>query len=528
MKNQLKKLCLFAMLLTSLNAFCQVPNLNSYESAAPTIFLDFDGHTVHDVVWGGYQNFYCLPAVLTTQQITDIFNQVSEDYRPFAVNVSTDSTKYWAAPYNQRIRIIITPTSAWYPGVGGIAYVGSFVWGGADDLGAFVFPNRLGNNPKAIAEAISHESGHAVGLTHQAKFNDVCSLTESYNTGKGTGETSWAPIMGNPYSKNITSWNNGPTPYTCTSLQDNLSIITTANGFGYRPDDYEEITDNTTTEISSMSFNASGIITTNMDKDAFRFINQSATPLHIEVNPYNIGANNKCANLDIKVQLVNNINQVIRTYNPESTMSVIIDTSLAIGTYYLVIDGEGNTNIGDYGSLGSYTIMGSRGVLAIRNISLRGNNDGKTHRLNWEILADEPIATQVLETSSNGRNFEPIFTDVTGAKNTSYIPKNTGNVYYRLKATSIIGESIFSNIAVLKSNANDKSFTVTTLVQNEITVAATEDFQFKLFDANARLISSGTNKKGINNITLNNMQAGLYILQMTHNNTLQTERIIKQ
>jgi len=40
--------------------------------------------------------------------------------------------------------------------------------------------------------------------------------------------------MGNVASKNITQWNHGATPNGCAFLQDNLSVITTTNGFGYR------------------------------------------------------------------------------------------------------------------------------------------------------------------------------------------------------------------------------------------------------------------------------------------------------
>ncbi len=60
----------------------------------------------------------------------EIFNRVSEDYRIFNINITTDSTVYAAAPSRQRIRVIIAPTYQWYGGgVGGISCVGSFTWG---------------------------------------------------------------------------------------------------------------------------------------------------------------------------------------------------------------------------------------------------------------------------------------------------------------------------------------------------------------------------------------------------------------
>jgi hypothetical protein len=527
MKNLTQKLCLIALLFTSLNAFCQVPKLSSLTSAQPTIFLDFDGQTVQSIGWRGDTAFACAAANLTNTQITEIFNRVSEDYRPFAVNITTDSTKFLAAPPAQRIRIIVTTTSAWYPyNVGGVTYTNSFTWG--NDIPGFVFSEKLLSNSKYVAECCSHESGHAVGLSHQSTYNASCVLTAAYSQGTGSGETSWAPIMGNSYDRNMTGWNNGPTEYGCTLVEDNLSIITTQNGFGYRADDFLETLDNNTTILNPVSFNISGIITTTMDKDAFKITMAQAGAIHIDATPYNLGANGRGANLDVMLSLYNSSNTLISTYNPLSSMSVVIDTTLSVGTYYVVVAGAGNNNTSNYGSLGSYTLSGARGVLAIHNVTLQGNTNGSQHKLSWSIISDEAITTQVLETSTNGINFSPILTDASGVKNYSYLPTKTGAIYYRLKATSVIGESVYSNIVLLKTNANVKSFEVSTLVQQNIQVTATENYNYKIYDANARLVASGKYRDGISSIDIANFSSGMYILQLITNNNIQTERIIKQ
>jgi hypothetical protein len=530
MKNLTKKLCFIALLFSSLSAFCQVPNLSSLPAltSTPTIFLDFDGQAVQHAAWRSGNAFYCDPAILTTAQITDIFNRVSEDYRPFEVNVTTDSTKFLEAPVTQRVRVIITPTSAWYTGVGGVAYTGSFTWG--TDAPCFVFPDRLSNNPKNIGECCSHESGHAVGLSHQSKYNASCVLTEAYNTGIGTvGEqTSWAPIMGNSYQKNMTGWNVGPTPFDCATAQDNISIIVSTNGFGYRADDHTETLDNNTTVLNANNINAAGIITTSTDKDAFKIVLVQNSTIHFEVNPFSLGANNAGANLDVMLSLYSSTGTLIRSYDPLSTMNVIVDTTLATGTYYFVVDGTGNNNVSQYGSLGSYTITGSRGLLAIHNVSLQGKNNNNKHQLNWNVIADEPIVKQVLEASSNGIDFLPIMTDVSGVKSFTNTPNKSGTIFYRLKVTSSIGESNYSNIVGLKSNGNEKLFEVSTLVQQDIKITAIENYAYNLYDANARLITSGKERKGVNNINVANLPKGMYVLQMINDNYKQIERIIKQ
>ncbi len=527
MKNLSQKLCLLALLFTSVNAYCQVPKLSSNRDSLPTVFLDFDGHTVQSSAWQGGNAFVCAPAVLTAAQITEIFNRVSEDYRPFNVNVTTDSAKFLLAPFTQRTRIIVTPTSAWYPGAGGVAYTGSFTWG--DDTPAFVFTDRLANAPKYLSECCTHESGHTLGLSHQSKYDTICNLTQQYRTGTGSGQTGWAPVMGNSYYSNMTGWDNGPTPYGCANSEDNLTILITQNGFGYRTDDFAEALGNNTTIINPAGFNVQGIITTASDKDAFKFNIAQAGYIHLSVTPYSVGSLNDGADLDVKLMLYNSSKILIATFDPVNTMNVIIDTSLNAGDYYLKVAGAGNSNTTNYGSLGSYTLAGYRGALPIRSISLKGYNDKGQHKLNWEIIADEPIASQVLEVSSNGTEFRSILNDVDGIRKYEYTVSEKNTLFYRLKATNVLNQSLYSNILMLKAySVSNKLYTVSTLVQDNIMVNATDNFTYNLFDVNGRLIQTGKQLKGNSNIKVQNLTKGMYVLQMMTDNYKQTERIIKQ
>ena len=528
MKNLTQKLCFIALLFTSLNAVCQVPNLSSNPGTLkPTIFLDFDGQTVQSSAWQSGTRFICQPSVLTATQITEIYNRVSEDYRPFNVNVTTDSTQFLMAPIKQRIRIIVTPTSAWYQNVGGVAYVGSFTWG--DDTPGFVFSDRLANAAKYVSECCTHESGHTLGLSHQSKYDSACKLIEPYRTGTGSGQTSWAPVMGNSYYSNMTGWDNGPTPSGCSIDQDNLTIITTKNGFGYRVDDYIETLGNSTKVITPDGFNLQGIIATGSDIDAFKFTIAQAGFMHISVTPYSVGTLNDGADLDVKLMMYNSSKVLVATYNPLDAMNVNIDTSLNAGDYYIQVAGAANNNTTNYGSIGSYTLSGYRGPLPIHNISLKGINDKGLHKLNWEIIADEPIASQVLEVSSNGNEFHSMITDVDGIRRYEYTPSEKNTLFYRLKATNTLNQSLYSNILILKTNSSsDKLFSVSTLVQDNIVVKATDNFTYNLFDVNGRLIATGKQIKGNSNINVQNLTKGMYVLQMLTDNYKQTERIIKQ
>lgn len=531
-----KILMVLWVLLTSITAV-SLPRLSSYPSADATIYLDFDGQNVVNAAWNGGSPIVCAPANLTDAQITQVFNRVAEDYRPFNINITTDEAIFIAAPLTKRIRIIVTPTSSWYTGVGGVAYTRSFTWG--DDTPAFVFPDRLGNNPKMIAECCTHESGHTVGLSHQSLYNNSCALVATYNAGVGTGEISWAPVMGNSYYKNVTSWNNGPTPSGCNAAQDNLSIITTQNGFTYRIDDFSDEPNNNPGLItfSNQTFSNPGIITTPSDRDAFRIVLSSKGALHVDAVPYSVGASSDGANLDIKLTLYNSTYQTIGTYDASSALSAIIDTTLDAGTYYVSLQGTGNINTPEYGSLGSYTISGSfspSGVLPIREVALSGKADKNSHTLSWNIIADEPIKTIVIESSTDGRNFTRLTTLDGKEKNFSYATGVSAEIFYRLKVTSVINQTVHSNVIVLKGGGGQvqqKLFKLSTLVRNEIVINAPEDYQYILSDMYGRIVGKGKHNSGMNWINVSNIANGMYVVQIISNtniNNKQTERIVKQ
>ncbi|MBL0145546.1 MAG: T9SS type A sorting domain-containing protein [Chitinophagaceae bacterium] len=527
-KHYLTLLTGILLLLTS-TAY-SLPKLNSYPSATATLFLDFDGHTVVGTVWNGGNAMYCEAAPLTEAQIVEIFNRVSEDFRPFNLNITTDSSVYLSTPLNRRNRIIITPTSAWAPGVGGLAYINSF--SALDDIPAFVFSDRLGpNSGKMIAECCSHESGHTLGLQHQSKYDATnCDYpVQEYYNGVGTGEAAWSPIMGNSYYRNMTNWNNGQIQTGCTNTEDNLQIITTQNGFTYRTDDYAENMNGSTTAFANGNFTVDGIITTNTDIDAFKFTLTNNSNVHVTAIPYNLAANYVGANLDIKLQLFNASGTLIRTYDPVASMSITVDTVLNLGTYYWRVDGAGNVNVGEYGSLGSYTLSSTSSALPIKDIALTGLVEKGKHSLSWKIIADEPIESVVVEASqNNGLSFSALSNVPSTGNKFIYTPYQTNTIYYRLKVTSVIHQVAYSNTVALKSIENtDAAFNVSTFVQNEIRVNAAENYQYRVVDMNGRQVANGNGVKGISTVNISKEAKGMYIIQLFTNTKIQSERIIK-
>jgi hypothetical protein len=192
------------------------------------IFLDFDGHTVNTPYWNNGVPFYATPSGLSSTEINNIVDSVRKDFEQFGpIAITTDSNVYNAASLVRRQRVIITQYNEWYGSAGGVAYIESMTWG--LEVPCFVFSKALSYSQKRIFEAISHESGHTLGLYHQIRCDGTTFISE-YNPGSGTGSTSRAPIMGNSNAR-IGYWWIGPNSFGCSNIQNDSAILRQKVGF---------------------------------------------------------------------------------------------------------------------------------------------------------------------------------------------------------------------------------------------------------------------------------------------------------
>lgn len=533
MKNLLRTGFMAILIAAAATAKAQVPVLNSYPSASSVVFLDFDGHTLDvGTAWNVTSNVITLGGSgMSTAQITEVFNRVAEDFRPFNVNVTTDSTKYFAGETFSRQRVIVTISSSWYGSAGGVAYVGTFTYG--DDTPCFVFSALLGYSPKQVSEAASHEAGHTMSLYHQAVYNGSCSMTSQYNPGTGSGEIGWAPIMGVGYSQNMTVWHNGPNPYGCSNYQNELSILTTTNGFTYRSDDHAAtFVSATNAAFSGNQFNVSGVVEQNTDLDMIRFTQPAWGRFQLSAIPYSVGAGNSGSDLDLQVTLYNSAQTQLNVYNPGTLLSSVIDTNLNSGTYYLRIEGRGNIYAPNYASLGSYSLQGTYGsTLPVHKLELRGQRNGDIHQLNWTIVADEQIIKQVLEVSTDGRNFGPVTEPATADRTFAYNPNNSSTMQYRLSVLFDNGRQYYSNVVTLRSSNNPRPRIISSLVNSSAVEVSSpgNNYEYALYDLNGKTLALGKLQTGSNNITATGMAAGgMYIIRFTNGPEQWMEKFVKQ
>jgi hypothetical protein len=356
-----------------------VPALSSNPGAPATLYLDFDGH--YERWWGscwlglcpgGHDNVYNPvfsldndPTTFNSAElavINQVWQRVAEDFAPFNLNVTTVNPGDFAD--RKALRVSIGGSwQTWYgANAGGVAQRGSFT---DEDLvnTVFVFPQSLGNNAPSIADAVSHEAGHAFGLRHQVAF--VNGAFQGYSNNGGSSAK--APLMGDSSNAARSTWWRGAYNYDWSNagrlvpvIQDDMAVIAGPdNGFGYRPDDHgDDFAAATALAQDGSSVQGSGIIATTADVDFFSFRTSGGwATLQVDVAP--VGAN-----LDAKVELwqdtrvlvngvVTPVRRLVVTADPADSLGVTITAQLGPGRYYLAVRSHG-----DYGDVGQYRVGG--------------------------------------------------------------------------------------------------------------------------------------------------------------------------
>lgn len=394
------------------------PIRHSRPGSPRVLFLDFNGHVVTNTAWNLQTNTLWNPTPIRVARwdcrpfdidgttntfspeeqtcILQIWERVSEDYAPFDVDVTTEQPAIWTT---HTAHALITQSNdvngiaCPHLGMGGTAYVNTFGESGFsyNDPScyspAFIMP-MSGYNYANTAEATAHELGHNMGVNYHYGTS-----TNSYYGGHGTGETSWGPIMGTGFGRNVSQWSKGEYHDCNQAHADDLAILSAKAP--YRIDDHGD-TQSTSTQLTATHgmITASGIISSNTDVDVFSFT-AVAGPICLTVFPYRCASGTYGGNLDIQARLFNSSGTLLTESNPpDSTRAYLTYTIPATDLYYLHISntGAGNPTNGSptgytaYGSIGQYYITGQIAIATLTVQTPSGGevwHKGQTNTILW-------------------------------------------------------------------------------------------------------------------------------------------------
>ncbi len=337
-------------------------SLHSRPGARLTIFLDANGGAVRRTGWNAqYGAATSHPAWDPSRDgdafngaeqagVREIWDSVAEDFAPFDVDVTTqdpgpdalvdtgDGDRRWGA------RVLITPSpDAWSHicerTCGGAAY--RDVFRSRSSAPAWVFTDGVGDSPKRIAEAASHEAGHTLGLQH-----DGDDRSRDYSVGRD----GWAPIMGAGYYEPVTQWSRGE--YAgATNREDDLSLV----GRHLR-----RRADESSPAAPGRLDGRTGYITAAGDVDAVLLGGCTAGTL-VRVEPAAAATN-----LDVRATLVDGRGTVVAVSDPASRAVSVeratgMDAALRVpttsGGWRVLVRGTGRgAAYPAYGSLGAYRV----------------------------------------------------------------------------------------------------------------------------------------------------------------------------
>jgi hypothetical protein len=282
--------------------------------------------------------------------VQDVWQRVAEDYAPFDVDVTTEDpgtaalTKSGTTDNVYGMRALVTAENWCGTGCLGIAYTDVFdLVGGAVYQPAWAFSGEVDNDPIQIAESITHEVGHTLGLRHDGDN------TTEYFLGHGM----WSPIMGAGYGA-LTQWSKGEYAHA-SETQDDL-VVMANGGIPRRIDDHG-------VAATALVGSTTGVIERRTDTDVFAVAPTCDGQLTVTATPAERGP-------DLDIRLTVSGPGVDATVDPESgRSSTFVPTGLdatysatvAAGTYLITVDGVGardpvTDGYSDYASLGGYRL----------------------------------------------------------------------------------------------------------------------------------------------------------------------------
>ncbi|MES1197937.1 MAG: T9SS type A sorting domain-containing protein [Chitinophagaceae bacterium] len=186
-------------------------------------------------------------------------------------------------------------------------------------------------------------------------------------------------------------------------------------------------------------------------------------------------------------------------------------------------------------------------ILPIKLINFDAKYTKPNVTLNWSTAMETNFSHFVIESGSDGVNFNEAAV-IFGAgesydkKDYSFIDKNTtgkgGLVYYRLKSVDIDGQYTYSSVRIIRLDEEKAGISIITYpnpVTNELRVTIPANWQnkkvtYEVYNSNGQVSkkSETANSSQTENVNVNTLAPGFYIVRVTCEGQTAQQKIIKQ
>ncbi|MCC6289068.1 MAG: T9SS type A sorting domain-containing protein [Chitinophagaceae bacterium] len=275
------------------------------------------------------------------------------------------------------------------------------------------------------------------------------------------------------------------------------------------------------------------------------------------VNLFPVGCNNLCDTSKVFMPLAslngNLAGYTIAWYDNAPPYSTLVGTGVSLSLNTLTL---GNHNLSvivtspngckDTSNVYSINIRNCHSTLPITGLNISARQTGNLALVGWSVEQEIDNDYFIVEKSYNGVDFFYLrkvisrgnsstkqFYDIIDSLN-----NDSGIIYYRVKAVSILGSAQYSPIVKLKLSEQsvENILLYPNLTKNDVNVliqsSSSVNTMLQIYSANGILVYSRavTLIKGLNKFTIDvgNLSSGLYITTLNTNNAKLSGRFIKQ